>query len=144
MSFDSLYYLQELTDSVIFKVFMGTSTIMLVITIISWWMLFEKAGEAGWKAIVPLYNLWIFCKIATAGVNTVIWFFGTTMTFIVPFIGWGVGVFLVKYIRFQFAQRFTNNDILKILNMNFLISPLILAILAFGDYKYSLSGRYNL
>ena len=66
------------------------------------------------------------------------------MAFIVPFIGWGVGVFLVKYIRFQFAQRFTNNDVLKILNMNFVISPLILAILAFGDYKHSLSGRYNL
>lgn len=57
MSFDSLYYLQELTNSVIPKVFVGTSTIILVITIVLWWMLFEKAGEAGWKAIIPFYNL---------------------------------------------------------------------------------------
>ena len=28
------------------------------------WKVFEKAGEPGWAAIVPIYNLWVLVKIA--------------------------------------------------------------------------------
>lgn len=28
------------------------------------WKVFEKAGQPGWAAIVPIYNLFILCKIA--------------------------------------------------------------------------------
>ncbi len=34
-----------------------------VLLIIAQWKMFTKAGEAGWKSIIPLYNLFIFCKI---------------------------------------------------------------------------------
>ena len=34
-----------------------------VLLIIAQWKIFTKAGEAGWKSIIPLYNLFIFCKI---------------------------------------------------------------------------------
>ena len=27
------------------------------------WMTFEKAGQAGWKCIIPIYNMYIICKI---------------------------------------------------------------------------------
>lgn len=27
------------------------------------WRIFSKAGEAGWKALIPFYNTWIFHKI---------------------------------------------------------------------------------
>ena len=28
-----------------------------------WWMIFTKAGEAGWKSIIPIWNILILLKI---------------------------------------------------------------------------------
>ena len=30
---------------------------------VSWFKLFSKAGQAGWKALVPFFNLFVFTKI---------------------------------------------------------------------------------
>lgn len=35
-----------------------------VLMIIAMWKIFTKAGEAGWKAIIPIYNMYIMFKIA--------------------------------------------------------------------------------
>ena len=37
--------------------------IIFLIVIIAWWKIFEKAGQPGWKAIIPIYNLYILLKI---------------------------------------------------------------------------------
>jgi Family of unknown function (DUF5684) len=34
-----------------------------VLIIAGWWMVFVKANEEGWKAIIPFYNLYILLKI---------------------------------------------------------------------------------
>ena len=31
---------------------------------VSWFKLFSKAGQAGWKALVPFFNLFVFTKIS--------------------------------------------------------------------------------
>jgi len=36
----------------------------IILTWISWFMIFSKAGEAGWKAIVPFFNVFVYTKIA--------------------------------------------------------------------------------
>ena len=36
----------------------------LVFVIIGMWKVFEKAGEPGWAAIVPIYNIFVLLKIA--------------------------------------------------------------------------------
>ncbi|UCG26461.1 MAG: signal peptidase I [Chloroflexota bacterium] len=37
---------------------------LLVIAVIAgMWQIFEKAGEAGWKAIIPFYNIWVLLEI---------------------------------------------------------------------------------
>jgi len=38
--------------------------VILVLTIIAWWRIFTKAGEKGWKSIIPIYNVYILFKIA--------------------------------------------------------------------------------
>lgn len=38
--------------------------VLLVLTIIAMWRIFTKAGEAGWKSLIPLYNVYILFKIA--------------------------------------------------------------------------------
>ena len=40
-----------------------TSIIVSILLIIAFWKIFAKAGEPGWKSIIPIYNLYIFCKI---------------------------------------------------------------------------------
>ena len=37
---------------------------LLVLQIIGMWKVFQKAGEKGWKAIIPFYNMAILYKIS--------------------------------------------------------------------------------
>lgn len=34
-----------------------------VLVVAGWWKIFEKAGEEGWKAIIPIYNVIVLLKI---------------------------------------------------------------------------------
>ena len=43
---------------------MVTALLTAVIKIVGTWFMFEKAGEPGWAAIIPIYNLLIGIKIA--------------------------------------------------------------------------------
>lgn len=44
--------------------FMLVSLLIALIIIASAWKVFEKAGEPGWAAIIPIYNIIIMLKIA--------------------------------------------------------------------------------
>ncbi|MBQ9530682.1 MAG: hypothetical protein IJR70_01275 [Eubacterium sp.] len=35
----------------------------VVLSIVALWKIFQKAGEEGWKAIIPFYNMFTFVKI---------------------------------------------------------------------------------
>ncbi len=39
------------------------SLVVYVLLIVAWWKIFQKAGEAGWKSLIPIYNLYILFKI---------------------------------------------------------------------------------
>ena len=49
-----------------FMGFLATYSIVLIVvgilTIIAQWKIFTKAGEAGWKCLIPIYNLVILFK----------------------------------------------------------------------------------
>ena len=38
--------------------------VLIILSIAGLWKVFEKAGEPGWAAIVPIYNLIVLLKIA--------------------------------------------------------------------------------
>lgn len=40
------------------------SLLFYVITVIATWRIFKKANEPGWKALIPIYNIYIMFKIA--------------------------------------------------------------------------------
>ncbi|MFZ1063858.1 MAG: DUF5684 domain-containing protein [Acidimicrobiales bacterium] len=47
----------------------GAVAIIVVLAIVvfyiaAYWRIFAKAGEPGWGAIIPIYNLYLYCKIA--------------------------------------------------------------------------------
>ena len=35
-----------------------------ILMVVAMWKIFAKAGEPGWKAIIPIYNVYIYFKIA--------------------------------------------------------------------------------
>ena len=35
----------------------------IIAIIAGWWMIFTKAGEDGWKAIIPIWNILVLLKI---------------------------------------------------------------------------------
>lgn len=63
----------------IFSLLIGAATIAAM------WMLFEKAGEPGWAAIVPFYNLYVLYKI-TWGNG---WMF---LLLLIPFAGFVIQI----------------------------------------------------
>src|SRR5690348_14170664 len=34
-----------------------------ILMIAAWWKIFTKAGQPGWASIIPIYNLYVWCKI---------------------------------------------------------------------------------
>ena len=97
--------------------------LIIILMIASMWKIFEKAGQEGWKAIIPFYNVWVLAEI----VGKPGWF-GLLM--IIPY----VGVIISFYIYYLLAKSF-GKDVLFALGLVFL--PFIFfPILAFGDAKY--------
>jgi hypothetical protein len=39
-------------------------SVVTILMIASWWKMFTKAGQPGWAAIIPIVNLYFFCKVA--------------------------------------------------------------------------------
>src|SRR4029434_11244062 len=40
------------------------SLAIAVLIIVAMWKVFTKAGQPGWASIIPIYNLYVLCKIA--------------------------------------------------------------------------------
>lgn len=57
----------------IFGAWLTTILVIYILTIIAGWKIFKKAGEPGWKALIPIYNYYIMYKI----VGMKGWFWGT-------------------------------------------------------------------
>lgn len=58
--------------------------VIAVLQIVAMWKVFSKAGEAGWKSLIPIYNCVILFKIS--GLSP--WLILVYLTSIIPFVGW--------------------------------------------------------
>ena len=47
-----------------FLAFMGIFLVVAIISIVGVWKVFTKAGEPGWAAIIPIYNVVVLLKIS--------------------------------------------------------------------------------
>lgn len=103
---------------------------LLAIVFIAHWKLFTKAGEEGWKGIVPFLNAYTLTKLIWGNG----WFFLITFASMIPFIGWIVAGAFYLISSYRLARAF-GKDALFTAGLIFL--PFIfLLILAFGDAKY--------
>ena len=96
---------------------------IVVLMIVSLWKMFEKAGEPGWAAIIPIYNMVVMCRVGGKPGWWVIWYFVPIANIVVPILvalgiaecfgqgaGFGIGIWLLGFI--------------------------FIPILAFGDYEW--------
>ncbi|HIQ74454.1 MAG TPA: hypothetical protein IAA51_08580 [Candidatus Cottocaccamicrobium excrementipullorum] len=94
-----------------------------IIGIVGRWKVFEKAGKAGWKSLIPFYSGYCLFDIAM-GTG---WLY--ILTFI-PFIGLVVSVILAV----NLARAFGCGTIMAILI--FIFQDVMLIPLGFGNYQY--------
>jgi hypothetical protein len=79
--------------------------------IASYWKVFAKAGEPGWGAIVPIYNLYLYCKISGRPEWWLILFFVPLVNIVIALIvamdlaktfgktsGFGIGLWILSFI----------------------------------------------
>lgn len=112
----------------IFGMMMLPVLIVAVVTIIGMWKVFEKAGVAGWKAIIPFYNSYLLTEIS--GQNG--WLF---LLIFVPGVGsliWSILVSLKMAPAFGKETGFAIGLIL--------LAPIFYCILGFGSAQYQLGG----
>jgi len=60
--------------------------LMFVFTHVGLYILFVKAGESGWKALVPFYNYYICLRIIEKPIWWMIWVFIPIVNLVMPFI----------------------------------------------------------
>ena len=97
------------------------------------WKVFEKAGEKGWKAIIPVYNAVVLCKIMD--INP--WILLLALGAVIPILGIVFAIVLLVYmfkgyknLSESFGKEPSFAWGLLFLNIIFL------SILAFGDCEY--------
>jgi len=113
--------------------------VILIITLVFMWKVFEKAGQPGWAALVPFYNFYILTQI----VGRPWWFV------LLVFCGVLVGIFfgnviqslssLVSFAALMILWIDTARSFGKDIGIGILtglLPPVGLGILAFGDAKY--------
>ena len=96
---------------------------MIILTTVANWKIFIKAGQKGWKSIIPVYNLYILFQI----VNIPGW---KKVLLLVPLYNLYLGV----KVYIGLARVFEKESTFAI-GLIFL-APIFASILAFGKCKY--------
>lgn len=106
------------------------SLVIAILQIIALWKIYTKAGEKGWKCIIPIYNMVVLFKIA--GISP--WLILLYLLAIIPFVGWIAPLVLTIYLAHSIAKSF-GKDVGYTIGLIFL--PVIFyMILGFGSAEY--------
>ncbi len=140
---------------------MGTGAIVVslaitVFSIICLWRIFEKAGEAGWKCLIPIYNVYVFLKICWEAKYFIYLILAIIAAIILTAVGTannsgalaGIGGFLIVILyiaifvvdiiaMIKLAKRFGKSGAFAV-GLIFL-NTIFLAILAFDSSDYDRS-----
>ena len=56
--------LESTTQSAPGPIFWIVYAVVLLFMIAAMWKVFSKAGQPGWAVIIPIYNIYVLCKVA--------------------------------------------------------------------------------
>ena len=116
---------------VIVAVVIGLAIIGFMIA--TFWKIFEKAGEEGWKAIIPIYNQVVILQI----IGRPVWWVAFFVAQVVPFlnlIAWIPALVFTVIMMIDLAKSFGKDTGFGVglAFLPFIFGP----ILAFGDARY--------
>ena len=94
-----------------------------LLVVVAMWKIFTKAGHPGWAAIIPIYNLYILCKIGGKPGWWVILFF-------IPFVNFVMAILLALAVARSFGKG--AGFAIGMIFLPFIFYP----ILAFGSDSY--------
>ncbi len=96
---------------------------IMVLMVASAWKIFDKAGEPGWAAIIPIYNAVVLLKI----VGRPVWWL---ILMFIPLVGIIISLLVVVDLAKSFGQGI--GYALGLLFLPFIFGPMM----AFGDARY--------
>ncbi len=104
--------------------FVGIYLVLIVLAIAGMWKVFVKAGQPGWAILIPIYNFYVFLKIA----GKPGWWL---LLMLIPLVNIVFGLIATV----AFAQRFGKGGgfVVGLIFLPFIFYP----ILGFGDAQYS-------
>ena len=104
---------------IMFLIYIG----VIVLIVAGMWKMFVKAGQPGWAAIVPIYNMVIWCKI----VGRPEWW---VLLLLIPFVGLIFAIILAVDLAKSFGKDI--GYALGIIFLGFIFIPM----LGFGSAQY--------
>lgn len=106
------------------------SIAMMILGMAGMWKMFEKAGEPGWAALIPFYNIYKLCQISIGNG----WMALLALFTPVPILGLITLVVLLYLLAVNTAAAFGKPKIWAI--GLFFLSSIFYCILGFGDAEY--------
>jgi hypothetical protein len=94
-----------------------------ILMLAAWWKIFTKAGQPGWACIIPIYNLYVWCKI----VGRPWWWI---LLMLIPFVNLIIAIILLIDLAKSFGKGVG-------FGIGLLLLPVIFfPILGFGSAQY--------
>ena len=94
-----------------------------ILILAAWWKIFTKAGQPGWACIIPIYNLYVWCKI----VGRPWWWI---LLMLIPFVNFIILIILIIDLAKSFGKGVG-------FGIGLLLLPVIFfPILGFGSAQY--------
>jgi len=98
--------------------------VLAVVMIVAMWKIFTKAGEAGWKSIIPIYDVYVLFRIA--GLNP--WLF---LLLLIPVVNLVIAIVLALKLGEVFGKSAMWSIFLLVI-----FSTIGYLILGFGSAQY--------
>ena len=136
-----MYNISELIEK--YKVFQNSKTnlislVYVILILIGMWKIFEKAGKEGWKSIIPIYNLYVYCQI----VKLNFWLYLIAVLFlfipILPITFFAALIYVIYFLfglDFRLARAFGHGFWFGLGLVFF--NPIFIIILGFNSDKYN-------
>lgn len=97
--------------------------VVSILIIVANWIIFERAGQAGWKCLIPIYNMYILMVVA----GKPWWWF---LLLFIPLVG--AAIYLLAML--SLAKRFGRSELFGV--GIFLLPMIFLPLLAFSDSQF--------